>query len=67
MDIVDQNHVVPDANEASRIDFMLHLHHQYRTLQQIYYLLLLTYLLLTWSKIGCLSRFNVLTLSRSTL
>ena len=35
MDIVDQNHVVPDANEASRIDFMLHLHHQYRTLQQI--------------------------------
>lgn len=35
MDIVDQNPIVPDANEASRIDFMLHLHHQYRTLQQI--------------------------------
>jgi hypothetical protein len=35
MDIVDQNPIVPDANEALRIDFMLHLHHQYRTLQQI--------------------------------
>jgi len=31
----DQNPIVPDANEALRIDFMLHLHHQYRTLQQI--------------------------------
>ena len=35
MDIVDQNPIVPDANEASRIDFMLHLHHQYRTLPHL--------------------------------